>query len=597
MGLNRLSVTRRVLAHAVLFAGAVLFLLPFLWMIVTSFKVTREMTGQRPAFLPAAPSPQDITPYIDRKQFSAPRLPDAMPEAVWELALPRVEAMIDERLSDWSPRTPGRAENAPPAPVSGEDVRAEMIEGLFEYLDGRLSDEVRQKAFVIEASQGKPATDNKERPSESRLSSESIQAAASAVVEEAGALVTDEVLASIFDACYRRICLGEVRVRTSDFRSHALYSGSEWEPLGKGVTLVQRDDATPRVQEARIDFVAGGGSGLFRLAARGEDVNFRDVDRVFVSYRSDAAWARLGFTVRRGGRVYTTRDQLYNFERDWVEQELRWPEDATDGMERRLYAVLHEVPGAVAPPGEFQVILTIHRVSTLEAWVAKATQNYRQTFREVPYSRYIATSFSLSILNIVLSIFSCTLVAYGFARLQWPGRGFFFVVLLATMMLPPQVTMIPSFLVIKHLGWYNTLLPLWVVAAFGTPFFIFLLRQFFKNIPVDLEDAARIDGCGFLRIYWHVMLPLVKPVVATIAIFTFMGTWNNFMGPLIYVNDERLFPLALGLFKFLLGSGTTGDNVVLVMAASLVMTLPVIVLFFSLQRYFIQGITLTGSKG
>ena len=154
--------------------------------------------------------------------------------------------------------------------------------------------------------------------------------------------------------------------------------------------------------------------------------------------------------------------------------------------------------------------------------------------------------------------------------------------------------MIPNFLIMKNLGWFNTLLPLWVPAFFGAPFFVFLVRQFFKNVPKDLEDAARIDGCGFLRIYWHVMLPLVKPTIATIGIFTFMHAWNNFMGPLIYVNDERLFPLALGLFKFNLRSG---GEVCLMMAAASMMTIPVIALFFFAQRYFIQGISLTGTKG
>jgi multiple sugar transport system permease protein len=204
------------------------------------------------------------------------------------------------------------------------------------------------------------------------------------------------------------------------------------------------------------------------------------------------------------------------------------------------------------------------------------------------------TSLSLSILSIVLMVFSSTLAAYAFARLNWPGRDLCFVIMLATMMIPPQVTMIPSFLIFKSVGWYDTLLPLWAPAAFGAPFFIFLLRQFLKTIPRDLEDAARIDGCGFLRVYWHVMVPLVTPTIAIIAVYTFIATWNNFMGPLIYVNDERLFPLALGLFKFNLRAG---PDVGMVMAASFVMTLPVIILFFFVQRYFIQGVTLTGMKG
>jgi len=198
------------------------------------------------------------------------------------------------------------------------------------------------------------------------------------------------------------------------------------------------------------------------------------------------------------------------------------------------------------------------------------------------------------IANIVLTVFASSLVAYAFARLNWPGRDFCFVLMLATLMIPGQVTMIPHFLIWRALGLYNTLTPLWLGSAFGSAFFIFMLRQFLKTIPRDLEDAARIDGCGYLRIYWHVMLPLVKPSLAAIAIFTFMGTWNDFMGPLIYVADQRLYPLAFGLYAF---SVQVGNNPALTMAASLLMTLPVIAIFFFAQKYFIQGVTLTGIKG
>jgi len=165
--------------------------------------------------------------------------------------------------------------------------------------------------------------------------------------------------------------------------------------------------------------------------------------------------------------------------------------------------------------------------------------------------------------------------------------------LLATMMLPGQVTMIPQFLIWRRLGMYDTFQPLWVPSLFGSGFFIFLLRQFFLTIPTDLEDAARIDGCGFFGVYWRIMLPLIKPALAAIAIFQFMGSWNDFMGPLIYISSEHLTPLSLGLF--MLRSAHTAEWGML-MAASTMMTLPVILLFFFTQRYFIQGVTLTGMK-
>ena len=215
-------------------------------------------------------------------------------------------------------------------------------------------------------------------------------------------------------------------------------------------------------------------------------------------------------------------------------------------------------------------------------------------FREANIGRYMMTSFALAILNIVLAIFSCSFVAYAFARLEWPGRDLCFGLLLATMMIPGQVTMIPVFMIFRYLGWYNTLKALWVPSFFGSAFFIFMLRQFMKGIPNDLEDAAKIDGCSLFGIYWRIVLPLVKPALAAVCIFTFMNTWNDFMGPLIYVNDQRLYPLALGLFDF---RSEHGSEFGMLMAASTLMTLPVIAIFFMAQRYFIQGVTLTGMKG
>jgi multiple sugar transport system permease protein len=202
-------------------------------------------------------------------------------------------------------------------------------------------------------------------------------------------------------------------------------------------------------------------------------------------------------------------------------------------------------------------------------------------------------------LNLIGTLFSCSLVAYSFARLHWPGRTVAFAILLGTMMIPPQVTMIPQFLVFQKLGWYNTLKPLWLPSFFASAFSVFLIRQFMKGVPRDLEDAARLDGCGFLRIYWHIILPLIKPALAVVAIFSFLASWNDFMGPLIYLSDQRLYPLAFGLYAFQVQAVQPGTSagVGMLMAGSLLMMLPVMVIFFFAQRYFLQGVTLTGIKG
>ncbi len=207
---------------------------------------------------------------------------------------------------------------------------------------------------------------------------------------------------------------------------------------------------------------------------------------------------------------------------------------------------------------------------------------------------YVWNTMYITLLSILGTIISSSMVAYSFARLKWPGRDQLFVVLLATMMLPGAVTMIPVFLIFRSLGWIDTLRPLWLPSFFGGAFSVFLLRQFFMTIPNDLEDAAKIDGCSYFGIYWRIMLPLIKPALAALTIMTFMGSWNNFMGPLIYINSPEKMPLAYALQLF---QGAHGAEYGLLMAASTMVMLPVLLVFFFTQRYFIQGITLTGIKG
>jgi multiple sugar transport system permease protein len=198
---------------------------------------------------------------------------------------------------------------------------------------------------------------------------------------------------------------------------------------------------------------------------------------------------------------------------------------------------------------------------------------------------------------MIATFFSCSLVAYGFARLQFRGRDFLFALCIATMMLPGQVTMIPLYMLYARIGWIDTYLPLIVPSLFGSPFYIFLLRQFFLGIPRELDEAATLDGAVRLRIYWSIILPLARPALATVMVLTFVGTWNDFFGPLIYINSPQNATLTLGLHLMksqILGSGTIEWNTL--MAASLLVMLPNVLLFFFAQKHFIKGITLGGQK-
>jgi len=207
---------------------------------------------------------------------------------------------------------------------------------------------------------------------------------------------------------------------------------------------------------------------------------------------------------------------------------------------------------------------------------------------------FLQNSLYYAISSTIGVVISCALVAYAFARLRWWGRDFWFIITLSTMMIPYPVTLIPLFLIFKEMGWVGTFKPLIIPNFLGAPFFIFLLRQFFLTIPMDLSDAARIDGANDWNIFWRVILPLTRPALITVALFTFLNTWNGFLGPLIFLNDGEKYTLAVGLAAFRGQYRTQWD---LMMAASTVVTAPIVVLFFFAQRRFIQGITLTGMKG
>ncbi|MFI5385106.1 MAG: carbohydrate ABC transporter permease [Fimbriimonadales bacterium] len=229
-------------------------------------------------------------------------------------------------------------------------------------------------------------------------------------------------------------------------------------------------------------------------------------------------------------------------------------------------------------------------------WIPNPVQlrNFPDAIHAMPFFAYALNTLLLCVACVSGAVFSSSAVAYAFARLRWPGRDTLFWVTLATMMIPFPVLMVPLFALFRHLDWIGTYRPLWVPVWFGNAFNIFLLRQFFKTIPFELTEAATIDGASHWRIFWDVVMPLSKPALAIIALFTFMGTWNDFLGPLIYLVNQKTFTLSLGLQVY-----QSQHNGVLwnqLYAATTLMILPVIVLFFFTQKLFIRGIALTGIK-
>jgi multiple sugar transport system permease protein len=223
--------------------------------------------------------------------------------------------------------------------------------------------------------------------------------------------------------------------------------------------------------------------------------------------------------------------------------------------------------------------------------------NYRRIFQDLPLLLMARNSIIVSVLGVLAVLLSSSMIAYALARLNFPGRRLVFLAVLGTMLLPGAVTMVPVYLIWKRVGLVNTLYPLWLGNLFGSSFYIFMLRQFFLGLPQDLIEAARVDGASYYRIYWQIMLPLVRPALLSVAVFEFQAKWNDFMTPLIYIQNPNLRTLPLGLQQLVQQLGYGQFHWELLFAATVMVTLPMIIIFFLAQKQFIQGIATTGLKG
>lgn len=542
------------LTHGVLIAGCVVFGFPFFWLITTSMKEQREVFSDPPQWIPKRPAVPLRSPYVSTDEFSIPEPPPWSTKGDWRRAWPQVRADLWDVVRR---KLPPEARRFP---------KAQLLRPLTRGLWARLI-------------AGTPP--------------DKVEAAL-ADCDFLDRLITPDLVAEVWRRTFLCVKIRNASVQDVGFDLYTLPGADRrllWKSADSGARLIAEPGS--RLPTARIDYNFHK-TRTARLTLETKlPVKPQAFNRIVIPLHADRSFHRVDVEVDAGGRRYRSEKSLLLDSDLW--QEAAWQVKAHGEQSTvfRDYTPLVFVGTSSTPPDRLQVTLALERNGLLRALYDKALRNYKAALDYLPLGRYLLNTLILVLLCVLGQLFACSLVAYGFARLRWPGRDGLFALLLATMMLPAQVTMIPVFLIFKYLGWYNTLQPLWVPSLFGSAFFIFMLRQFMRTIPTDLEEAAKIDGCGFLGCYWRIILPLMKPALAAVAIFTFMDTWNNFMGPLIYLNDQRLYPLSLGLFQFRLEHSTDFG---MLMSASTIMTLPVIAVFFLAQKHFIQGITLTGMK-
>lgn len=397
------------------------------------------------------------------------------------------------------------------------------------------------------------------------------------------------------------LLLGPVRLLSRDGDEHEPGAGlpisRRWSPRGQGgVTLrdVAHQSGLPYA-DVRYEFGPDGTWAVELIA----DLSFpaERLEAVQLDYQPDDSWHRLDCRLERadGTAFHSARQYplagVYPRSRQWRVGD----DDDTPRIRDwvRLDPSRVDTAGSLAP-NQVRVIFSVSRAGRADAIWSKCRYHYDRVFASVPFWRYFRTSMFLALANALLMTFASALAAYSFARFAWPGRDLCFVLLLATVLFPPQVTLVPRFLIWQQLGAYDTLVPLWLPAAFGNAFFIFLLREAIRSLPPELEDAARMDGCGPFGVFWHAALPQLAPSLAAIATFSFLASWNDFLGPLLFLTDQRLYPLSFGTYALAVFSG---NEPTLTSASALLLTLPPLVCFLLLHRYTLRLSVTPVAKG
>ncbi|BDS06652.1 hypothetical protein NT6N_16920 [Oceaniferula spumae] len=557
----------------ILASCSAVFLFPFLWMLVSSIKTDEEVSQGE--FWPDLPEFRPNSPYVIN--IDRPARPAGCSAERWKFLLPKFTAIVTQLITQDATR---------PRLLASDEADEEMVEQAGQFMISRGLKKMPQQVWQ--------ETDNAK-----------VETAFQNALK-AGNGVQAELIKAYNQTLARLVIHGiKVRARGAGvIYQEKFRSGKQSDPIPEGLKAAPQSSGglaydTDGRLVVQSHFAASTDEPL--VITRTFTVNrpSKDIYRIIIPFDYDASWHRMHSSVEINGVQYEGTRAVWLAQNRASALTLQLTDNDEEEWGKRPWVPMKKISGEEAPnlqQSEITLTLTLDPSSTSTAGYGKVVRNYERVFLSMPFWKYVINSVLITVLSIFGAVASSCFVAYAFARLKWPGRSLAFLILLSTMMLPPQVTMIPQFLIWRELGWYNTLNPIWVPTWFGVAFFIFLMVQQMKTIPNDLEEAAQIDGMNRLQIWWYVIIPLVKPSMAAIAIMSFMASWNEFMQPLIYLRDMGRFPLSVGIYAMGADDSTSHD-MALILAGNLMMTLPVIVIFFFFQRYFIQGVASAGVKG
>ncbi|MYA72205.1 ABC transporter permease subunit [Candidatus Poribacteria bacterium] len=546
-------------------------MVPLLWLLTSSFKTANEIFAVPIQWFPSFPPRVAASPYVVEDAYPKIEQPIAVDETAWETLQPMLTQAI------WAKAQSHIAANAQLSnSVPSEELRTEITEGLWQQLVTTLPDEVWRGTTA-------------------------------AVVTAVQDAVIPEAVDTIWGSVYREVAIGTLQIEDIAFNRTPI-EGVKWETASETRTRIRPSEDTQTVANLSYNFQD---SDILHISATiSTSVPIHQIRRLTLPVRGDASYHRLSLTVSvlHSGEATnnnTTSGITYQPTRPVVLESALWKDTVwrlhgIPGELESSHITMHLVetddaaPSIVKAGTENQLLLqlSIHQPSYLSIVWDKLTSNYRNLWKTVPYNRYFINSIFIATASTLLTLFFCSLGGYAFAKYQFRGQKILFGILLASMMVPFQVLLVPLFGLMYDIGWLNSYKAIIIpfsVGAFG----VFLMRQFIVTIPSELLDAARIDGCSEFGIYYRIVLPIIKPALGALTIYSFLGSWNGYLWPLIILRDEAKYTLPIGLANLV---GIYRQDYGMLMAGTLLSLMPIVILFLAMQREFVQGITLGSVK-
>ena len=552
--------------YLLLVAAAFCTMIPLLWLLTSSFKTANEIFAVPIQWFPSFPPRVASSPYVVEDAYPKIEKPIAVDKTAWETLQPTLTQAI------WTKAETHIAANAQLSNyVTSEQLQTEIIEGLWQQLVTTLPDEVWRGATA-------------------------------SVVTAVQDAVIPEMVDTIWGSVYREVAIGTLQIEDIDFNRTPIET-VKWETASETRTRIRPSEDTQTIANLSHNFQ--GSDTLHISSTVPIPVPIDRIRRLTLPVRGDASYHRLSLTVfvPQSGEATnnTTNGITYQPTRPFVLESALWKDtvwrlQGIPGELESSHITMHPVEAynaAKAGAGnQLFLQLTIHQPPYLSIVWDKLTANYRNLWKTVPYNRYFINSVFIATASTLLTLFFCSLGGYAFAKYRFRGQKILFGILLASMMVPFQVLLVPLFGLMYDIGWLNSYKAIVIpfsVGAFG----VFLMRQFIVTIPSELLDAARIDGCSEFGIYYRIVLPIIKPALGALTIYSFLGSWNGYLWPLIILRDEAKYTLPIGLANLV---GIYRQDYGMLMAGTLLSLMPIVILFLAMQREFVQGITLGGVK-